>query len=102
MSQRELAARIGTTEPGIKTMPQRYLNDIEQGLREPQKNYLVGAFARALDLEKDYLLFLLGRLDEEIPTLCPDRATINRSLQHLRGSLRAWKRPVDWKPPYGV
>ena len=59
MTQRDLAASIVRTSGsvGISTA---YLNDIEHDRRTPSSADLVAGFARVLDLDPDYLLFLAG------------------------------------------
>ncbi len=64
VSQRELAMRV-VKEDGAPISPQ-YLNDIERDRRNPPGDHLLEQLARALDLDKDYLYFLAGKLPSDM------------------------------------
>lgn len=60
LSQKELARRI-KKEDGVPITPQ-YLNDIEHDRRMPSSDHMVSQFADALELSRDYLSYLVGRI----------------------------------------
>jgi transcriptional regulator with XRE-family HTH domain len=64
LSQKDLAARI-TKEDGAAISPQ-YLNDIERDRRNPPSEYLIGQFARELNLAPDYLYYVAGQLPQDL------------------------------------
>lgn len=64
LSQKELASRV-LKEDGEPISPQ-YLNDIEHDRRSPSGNYLLGQFARVLDLSHEYLHYLVDSWPEEV------------------------------------
>jgi transcriptional regulator with XRE-family HTH domain len=63
LMQKDLAARI-MREDGHPISPQ-YLNDIERDRRRPSSDHMVQQFAKALDLNADYLHYLNGRFPEQ-------------------------------------
>lgn len=69
MSLREVAERVSKDpEPGrpAEHISLQYLNDIEHGRRNPPSEHVIGQLARALDLSKDYLIYLAGSLPKDI------------------------------------
>ena len=54
MTQKEAASRL--------SLSPQYLNDIEQGRRNPPPDRTLEQVAQALDIPADYLYFLAGRL----------------------------------------
>ena len=64
VSQRELAMRV-VKEDGAPISPQ-YLNDIERDRRNPPGDHLLEQLASELDLDKDYLYFLAGKLPSDM------------------------------------
>jgi transcriptional regulator with XRE-family HTH domain len=65
MSQKELAAKILREDDEQPISPQ-YLNDIERDRRNPTSDHLIRQFAKALEIDADYLHYLAGRLPDEI------------------------------------
>lgn len=61
---KDLAERV-LRDDGEPISPQ-YLNDIEHDRRSPTSDRLVQHFAEALDLDADWLYFLVGRFPEDI------------------------------------
>lgn len=64
LSQKDLAARI-IKEDGVPISPQ-YLNDIERDRRNPASEYLIGEFARKLNLDPDYLYYVAGQMPQDL------------------------------------
>lgn len=64
LSQKQLASMV-TKENGVPISPQ-YLNDLEHDRRNPPSDYLIPQFARALNLEPDYLLLAAGKVPHDI------------------------------------
>ncbi len=64
LSQKDLAARI-IKEDGAPISPQ-YLNDIERDRRNPPSEYLIGEFARKLNLDADYLYYVAGQMPQDL------------------------------------
>ena len=62
LSQKQLAEKI-LREDGEAISPQ-YLNDIERDRRSPSSDHMVKEFAKALELDADYLHYLNGRFPE--------------------------------------
>ena len=53
----------------------QYLNDIEHDRRRPSSDSLVKQFAKALELEEDWLYYLVGRIPADMTSrdLPPDK-----------------------------
>jgi transcriptional regulator with XRE-family HTH domain len=64
LSQKQLASMV-TKENGVPISPQ-YLNDLEHDRRNPPPDYLITQFARALNLEHDYLMLAAGKVPRDI------------------------------------
>lgn len=62
-SQKQLAETISREDDSGSISPQ-YLNDIERDRRSPSSDHMVKEFAKALDLDPDYLHYLNGRFPE--------------------------------------
>lgn len=60
LSQKQLAAMI-LKDDGTSISPQ-YLNDIERDRRNPPGEYLIGQFARLLEVPEEYLYFLAHQI----------------------------------------
>lgn len=60
LSQKDLAGRI-RKEDDTPISPQ-YLNDIERDRRNPPSEPLIEQFAKALNLEPEWLFFLAGQI----------------------------------------
>lgn len=67
ISQKDLASRI-EREDGVAITPQ-YLNDIEHDRRNPPSEIMLKQLAKELELEWDYLIYLSGKLPEDIQNL---------------------------------
>jgi transcriptional regulator with XRE-family HTH domain len=65
ISQKELATKLGIS-------PQ-YLNDIEHNKRNPSSQQLIDQIAETLEIEREYLCYLAGRLPDEIINLNLDK-----------------------------
>ncbi len=64
MSQKDLATRV-LKEDGNPISAQ-YLNDIERDRRNAPSEHLIEQFARALDLDSDYLHYLAGQIPPDV------------------------------------
>ena len=64
LSQKGLASLLKKEDGG--TISPQYLNDIERGRRNPPPEYLLKQLAKHLDWEFDYLVYLAGKLPEDI------------------------------------
>jgi transcriptional regulator with XRE-family HTH domain len=64
LSQKQLATLM-KKENGAPISPQ-YLNDLEHDRRNPPPEYLIEQFARALSLQKDYLMLAAGRIPRDV------------------------------------
>jgi transcriptional regulator with XRE-family HTH domain len=60
LSQKQLASMI-LKDDGNPISPQ-YLNDIERDRRNPPGEYLLGQFAKVLELPEEYLYFLANEI----------------------------------------
>jgi transcriptional regulator with XRE-family HTH domain len=70
LSQKQLASLI-TKEDGDPISPQ-YLNDIERDRRNPPGEYLIGQFAKALEIPEDYLYFLANQIPPKYRNAAPN------------------------------
>jgi len=64
LSQKELSARILREEDQKPISPQ-YLNDIEHDRRTPSSDNIITQLAKNLDVNPEYLFFLVGSIPEE-------------------------------------
>jgi len=64
LSQKQLASMV-TKENGVPISPQ-YLNDLEHDRRNPPSEYLITQFARALNIEKDYVMLAAGKVSQDV------------------------------------
>lgn len=60
LSQKQLASMI-FKEDGTSISPQ-YLNDIERDRRNPPGEYLIGQFAKVLEVPEEYFYFLANEI----------------------------------------
>ena len=93
-SLRELASKV-KKEDGGNITPQ-YLNDIEHGRRTPSR-FVIGEFARVLNLDEDYLLSLAGGQPKDVrayleksPDMGPEVAKVFRRAKQLRFNVDDW------------
>jgi len=84
MSQKQLAGLI-LKEDGKPISPQ-YLNDIERDRRNPPGDFLIGQFARVLDVPEEYFFFLA----HEIPP--GYRGDAPRNPEQVREAFQAFAR----------
>jgi transcriptional regulator with XRE-family HTH domain len=70
LSQKQLASMI-LKEDGNPISPQ-YLNDIERDRRNPPGEYLIGQFAKILDLPEEYFYFLAHEIPPKYRQDAPD------------------------------
>ena len=85
VSQREMAMRI-LKEDGTPISPQ-YLNDIERDRRNPPGDPLLEQLAKELDLEKDFLYFLAGKLPS-------DMRAASRNPKQVAAAFKAFRRTL--------
>ena len=64
-TQKELAAKIKREDDGESISPQ-YLNDIERDRRQPSSDHMVAQFAKVLDIQQDYLHYLIGTMPLDV------------------------------------
>ena len=88
ISQKMLAERI-KKEDGEPISPQ-YLNDIERDRRNPPSEYLIGQFAKELDLSEDYLMLAAGTLPGDLAARLSDSdpETIERAFRAFRKTIK--------------
>ena len=86
LSQREVAAKV-LKEDGIAISAQ-YLNDIEHDRRNPTSEHIIRQFASILDLDEDYLFFLVGRLPSDLLGASRDKEDISNAMKAFRRNLR--------------
>ncbi len=86
LSQRELAMKV-IKEDGAPISPQ-YLNDIERDRRNPPGDHLLEQLARELDLEKDYLYFLAGKLPIDMRSGAKNPKQVAAAFKAFRRTLR--------------
>jgi len=87
ISQKELAARI-KKDDGMPISPQ-YLNDIEQGKRNPDSDSMIEQFAKELDLEKDILYFWARKIPADVAKLNAQPDKIVRAYTAFRKALKS-------------
>ena len=83
MSQKDLATRI-LREDGEPISPQ-YLNDIEKDRRNPSSDHMIQQFAAALNLDKDYLHYLVGNLPDDIRRRNLNQEQVSQAFRAFRG-----------------
>lgn len=83
MSQKDLANEI-QREDGQGSISPQYLNDIERDRRSPSSDFMIQQFAKALDLDADYLYFLSGK----IPADVADKAVTPERIQEAMVAFR--------------
>jgi transcriptional regulator with XRE-family HTH domain len=64
LSQKQLAALI--KKPDGRPISPQYLNDLEHDRRNPPAEFLLTQFARALHVEKDYLMLAAGKVAQDV------------------------------------
>lgn len=86
LSQKELAAII-MKEDGAPISPQ-YLNDIERDRRNPPSEYLIGEFARQLNLDPDYLYYVAGQMPQDLRDRSRGPEEVQRAFVAFRKALQ--------------
>lgn len=84
LSQKELASMV-EREDG-KTISPQYLNDIERSRRSPG-DYVLQQFARVLELNEDYLYYLVGEYPADLRELAANVDTFQVAMRAFRRSL---------------
>ena len=87
LSQVDLAKKV-KQEDDKKPISPQYLNDIEFGRRSPSSDHIVNQFAKALNLNPDWLCFLLGKIPAKIRKLPATEKLIDKK----------WKAFANAKP----
>jgi transcriptional regulator with XRE-family HTH domain len=87
LSQKELATRV-MKDDGTPISPQ-YLNDIEQGKRNPDSDAMIEHFAHVLELEKDILYFWARKLPADLTKLNAPPEKIVRAYTAFRKALKS-------------
>lgn len=82
-SLKELASRV-MREDGAPISPQ-YLNDIEHDRRSPSSDHMVQQFARALEIDPDWLYYLAGRLPEDVRKERLSKSELTELMMAFRG-----------------
>ena len=91
LSLREVAESITKdTEPGREPeqISLQYLNDMEHGRRNPPSDKVIGQLAKKLDLKKDYLVFLAGRLPSDVRDARVSPEKVEKAFAAFRKDLR--------------
>ena len=86
ISQKELAARV-MKDDGTPISPQ-YLNDIEQGKRNPDSDAMIENFADALDLKREVLYFWARKLPADLAKLTTQPEKIVQAYTAFRKALK--------------
>lgn len=82
LTQRELAKLIKKENGESISAP--YLNDIEHDRRQPTSDHILNAFAKALEIDVDVLLFKAGRIPEEVRMASADEKKISEYYKKMR------------------
>lgn len=64
LSQKELAALILNED--YQPISPQYLNDIEKDRRQPSSQHLLSQFASVLELDLNYLDYLVGKFPQDV------------------------------------
>ena len=79
LNQRALAAKV-LKEDG-SSISQQYLNDIENGRRNPSGPLLINELAKALDTDAAYLSYIAGQLPLELQGIAEDPETLRIAIE---------------------
>jgi transcriptional regulator with XRE-family HTH domain len=92
LNQRALAEKVRKEEGG--PISQQYLNDIENGRRNPSSHFLINELAKALETDPAYLSYIAGRLPQELEglTISPEalRAAIDAFIDAAKAKRRKY------------
>lgn len=86
ISQKDLASVI-QKEDGTGPISPQYLNDIEHDRRSPTSDQLIREFARALDVDENYLFVLAGKIPDEVRREAKDPAAVAKAFRVFRRDL---------------
>ncbi|MCX7382584.1 MAG: helix-turn-helix transcriptional regulator [Alphaproteobacteria bacterium] len=86
ISQKHLAAVVQKDDGGGSISPQ-YLNDIEHDRRSPTSDQLIREFAKALDVDENYLFVLAGKIPDEVRREARDPAAVAQAFSVFRRNL---------------
>ena len=86
ISQRELAHRV-VKEDGTPISPQ-YLNDIERDRRNPPGDLLLEQFSRELQLDADYLYFVVGKFPSDVRSAHSNPKQVKEAFRAFRRTLK--------------
>jgi transcriptional regulator with XRE-family HTH domain len=85
MTQQQLCMRIVTDSDTPIT--NSYLSEIENDFRKPRSHKTIRSIAEAIGEDPDYLLFLAGKVPDDIRGMVADRETIIRALAAFRKTI---------------
>jgi transcriptional regulator with XRE-family HTH domain len=81
-NQRELASRI-RKEDG-NPISQQYLNDIENGRRNPPGDHIIEQLAKALKTDAAFLSYVAGQMPHELRQLIDDPEALRAAIAAFR------------------
>jgi transcriptional regulator with XRE-family HTH domain len=85
MTQQQLCMMIVTDSD--KPITNSYLSEIEHDFRTPRSHKTIRSIAEAIGEDPDYLLFLAGKVPDDIRGMVADRETIIRALAAFRKTI---------------
>jgi transcriptional regulator with XRE-family HTH domain len=85
LTQQELCMRVVTGKD--TPMANSYMSEIEHDFRTPKSQKTIRSIAAALNEEPDYLLFLSGKIPEDIREMVADRETVIQALRVFRQTI---------------
>ena len=85
LSQKDLAAKI-LKEDG-QPISAQYLNDIEHDRRNPPSEDMIKQFAKNLNIEREVLFYLAGKLTEDMKRTSVEPEKIVAAYQAFRKAL---------------
>ena len=91
MNQRSLAAQVRKEDGG--TISQQYLNDIENGRRNPAGTFLIHELAKALDADPAYLTYIAGQLPEELQDVIDSPEALRSAIDAFLSALKQKRSP---------
>jgi transcriptional regulator with XRE-family HTH domain len=86
LTQREFAARIHFEDGHAISLP--YLNHLEHNLRRPPRAHMIEQFAEALSVKCEVLVFLVGRLPDDIQVVDASDDQVIEAFRAFREHLR--------------
>ena len=85
LSQKQLADAV-RNEDGKPISPQ-YVNDLERDRRNPPSDYLLDQLAKALQLPREYLEYLAGRMPADFRGMSDSPERVEAAFQAFRRAL---------------